>query len=128
MIEYFLSGISTWLQGAEFRQNQLAKRSEVLSALKYALRSTKKHISDTRTEFGDVESKELADKWSIAAKLIRPFNDDVASTLEQKSDYWTNPYGFKSEIQNGERRFDFRFRITEVEKMIRQLENNWKKL
>ena len=126
MIEFFTGLLGPFLQATEQSHARLKERSEALSALKEALRLTKKHVAETREDFGDIESRELAEKWSKAANLVRPFDAKLAKSLEHKSDYWTLPYEFKRQIQDGERRFDFRFRISEVEKRIREIENRFR--
>lgn len=124
MLEYFFSFLTTFFQGLQYAHMSRKDKSDAISALKDALRHTKKHIKEKRVEnFGDVESTEIAKKWSDAARLIRPFDPDFANAIEHKADYWTDPYGFKQEISDGNRRFNFRFRITEVENQLRDFEN-----
>ena len=54
---------------------------------------------------------------------MKLYNEVTANILEIKADYWLNPDGFKEDIQNQSRRFDFTFRIVEVENMINRLNN-----
>lgn len=127
MVDYLLGILQVFLNGAEFLSNRKAQRSKVLSLVRNALRETKKHISDTREgDYGDIESRALAERWSQAAEAIRPFSPRTAQTFEEKSDYWTNPHGFTRDIQNGNRRFDDLFRIEAVEKTLKELEQKWK--
>lgn len=127
MIEYLIGTLEAFLRGKEFIQDQRAEKSKIISLIRAALRETKKHIEETRVgDYGDVESENLAAKWSKAAEAIRPFNPRTAQTFEDKSDYWTNPHGFTHDIQSGQRRFDDLFRIEAVEKTLKQLETKWK--
>ena len=123
MIEFFMGLLGTFIQSKEYQDNKLSRKSEMISALNEALRYTKMHISKTRNEYGDAESSLISDKWSKVAKLMRPYNEVTANILEMKADYWLNPNGFKEDFQNQSRRFDFRFRIVEVENMINRLNN-----
>jgi hypothetical protein len=123
MVEFFMGLLGTVVQTLEYKDNKSSQRSELISALNEALRYTKKHIEKTRSEYGDAESEIISENWSKVAKLMRPFNEVTANILEMKADYWLNPNGFKEDIQNNSRRFDFRFRIVEVEKMIDRLNN-----
>lgn len=118
MLEFFISLIGTIFQGKEYVDNYKVRKSEAESALLEAFRFTKKHISETRNDYEDAESKELSQKWANVANKIRPFNEDTANILEMKADYWLNPEGFKKDIQDGKTRFDYRFRLIEIEKLI----------
>lgn len=129
MLGYFIGLLGPALQTIKMNNESLREKSEALSALKEALRFTKKHISETRMEdIDDIESKSLSKKWSKAAKLIRPFDSSLAIALESKGDYWLDPRQFKNDIQNNSRRFDYRFRIDEVEKSILDIEAKWNRL
>ncbi len=129
-MEFFMSLIGNLFGIASFRLASKQAKSKVISSLKNALRLTDKHIEDTRQgefgdiEFSDVESKELSAAWSKVAEAIRPFDDGLAQTFEDKSDYWINPHGFRSDIQNGKRRFNYRFRLSEVKAELERIENN----
>ncbi len=125
IIEYFAGFIQPFLQALEISRTSAKDKSAAISALRDALRHTKKHIADNRFGlYGDTESHELSSKWARAAELIRPYDEIFANSLESKSDYWIEPYGFKQEIQNGARREDDRMRLDNVEVMIRQFELN----
>jgi len=119
MFEYFMSAVGLALQAKDHIDNYDVRKSEAESALRQAFRCTKKHIKTTRTEFGDEDSTELANKWKVVAEKIRPFDKDTANILEMKADYWIDVNGFKNDIQDGNRRFDYRFRLNEIEKLIR---------
>lgn len=129
MIEFFMGLIGNFFGLASFQLASQQAKSEAISSLKNAVRLTAKHIEDTRTgKFGkkgfrDVESKELSGAWSRVAQAIRPFDRRLASTFEDKSDYWINPYGFWQEIQNEERSYDYGFRLKEVKKELERIEN-----
>jgi len=123
MFDFFTGLIGTFIQSMEYQNSKSIQKSEIISGLNEALRYTKMHISETRDEYGDAESTLISDKWSKVAELIRPYNEVTANILEMKADYWLNPNGFKEDIQNQNRRFDFRFKIVEVEKMINRLNN-----
>jgi hypothetical protein len=131
MIDYFFGGFGAYFSGKSYQLAQQQLKSKVISSLRNAIRLTNKHIQDNRNgEFGevnfsDVDSKELVNAWSLAAEAIRPISSDWAKVFEQKSDYWTSPVGFRQDIQNQTRRFDFRFRLSEVEKKLIELENNF---
>lgn len=128
MVEYLIGLIAILLGNASFKLANKQAKSEVISSLKNALRLTEKHISETRTgEFGeigfsDVESRELSSAWSRVAATIRPFDDSFANTLEEKSDYWLNPDGFHQDIQDGTRRFNYKFRLLEVKTELNKIE------
>jgi hypothetical protein len=115
MIDYLLGLLNVFLTGANLNQAKKQEKSEVISTIRNALRATKKHIQENRSnefgdeDFSDVDSKELSDMWSKAAQAIRPSDPGLAAIFEEKSDYWTNPTGFRREIQEGQRRFNFRF-------------------
>jgi hypothetical protein len=129
MIEFLISLIGNFFGIASFKLASKQAKSEVISSLKNALRLTNKHIEDTRQgefgdiEFSDVHSKELSAAWSRVALAIRPFDNGLAQTFEEKSDYWINPHGFKKDIQNGKRRFNYRFRLSEVKIELERIEN-----
>jgi hypothetical protein len=128
MLSNFLSFVSTFCEGQSFLLSSKQAKSQVISSLKNALRLTYKHINETRQgepdNYTDKESKELSDAWSKVAMVIRPFDSYLAQIFEEKSDYWINPYGFREEIQNGERRFNYKFRLEEVEKELVLIERN----
>jgi hypothetical protein len=130
MVEFFMSLIGNLFGIASFQLASKQAKSEVISSLKNALRLTDKHIEDTRQgefgdiEFNDVESKELSSAWSRVAEAIRPFDNGLAQTFEDKSDYWINPQGFRNDIQNGKRRFNYRFRLSAVKAELERIENN----
>jgi hypothetical protein len=134
MIQYLFGGLRTYLKAKELSLSKNKQKSATVSALKKALRSTKKHIEsnpskemiDAKTS--DLESEELAELWSKAAELIRPYNPGVAQRFEDKSDYWTNPKLFRQDIKDAKRKRDFRMHIDEVEKLINAIEEDWKKL
>lgn len=127
-MEFFMNLIGNLFGIASFLLSSKQAKSEVISSLKNALRLTDKHIKDTREgEFGDnftdVESKELSEAWSRVAGAIRPFDKHLAQTFEDKSDYWIDPYGFQRDIQDGTRRFNYKFRLKEVRKELLRIEN-----
>jgi hypothetical protein len=129
MLDFLMSSIGNFFGIASFKLASNQAKSEVISSLKNALRLTEKHIEDTRQgEFGDIEfsdvySKELSEAWSRVAKAIRPFDNGLAQTFEEKSDYWINPNGFRNDIQNGKRRFNYKFRLYEVKTELARIEN-----
>lgn len=125
MIDFFMSLVGNLFGIASFRLASLQARSEVISSLRNALRLTDKHIGETRVDdFTDIESKELSQAWSDVARVIRPFDKGLAQTFEDKSDYWINPNGFRIDIQEGKRRFNYRFRLTEVRRELERIERN----
>ncbi len=133
MINYLLPLLSPFLKALEMRDVQNQKKSEVISALRRAIRETKLHIEKTRSgdfgsdNFNEVASRDLSDKWSRVAEIIRPLDVRLAYTFEEKSDYWSNPHGFRLSIQDGNRRFDYRIRLEEVEQELIRLENSFLK-
>lgn len=129
MVEFFMSLIGNLFGIASFQLASKQAKSKVISSLKDALRLTNKHIEETRQgdfgdiEFSDVQSKELSAAWSTVAEAIRPFDIGLAQTFEEKSDYWINPHGFRNDIQSGKRRFNYRFRLSEVKTELAKIEN-----
>jgi hypothetical protein len=129
MMEFFMGLIGNLFGIASFQLATHQAKSEVISSLKNAIRLTEKHIEDTRKgKFGkkgfqDVESKELSGAWSRVAQAIRPFDRVIARTFEDKSDYWINPHGFWQDIQNGDRSYDYGFRLKEVKNELERIEN-----
>lgn len=121
MFELFLNSIGVTFQGKQIMDDHKIRYSEAKTALLQAFRETKKHISETRTDYDDIASEKLSEKWSIVAEKIRPFNPETANILEMKADYWINPNEFRREIQDGQRRFDFRMMLVEIEKLIKNL-------
>jgi len=131
MIEYLFGFFGAFYgrKGYQLAEKQL--KSKAISSLKNAVRQTDFHIEKTRQgEFGgdnfsDRDSNELVMVWSLAAEAIRPISPEWASVFEEKSDYWRSPVGFRQDIQNHQRRFDFRIRLSEVEKKLVELEANF---
>jgi hypothetical protein len=129
MFEYIMGLVGALFSIKKFQLASNQAKSEAISSLRHALRLTTRHIQETRVgEFGeigfnDVESRELSDAWSRVACAIRPFNRSLAKTFEDKSDYWLNPDGFRNDIQEGRRRFNYRMRITEVLTELGRIEN-----
>lgn len=121
MLEYFISIIQVAFQVVQLNKEYNVKYSEAKTALLQAFRETKKHIAETRTDYDDIASEKLSKKWSKVAEKIRPFNSDTANILEMKADYWINPHEFKREIQDGQRRYDYRIMLVEIEKLIKNL-------
>ena len=127
MIEFILGLMSPVIDMIELSEAKKIRKSEAISAMREALRQTRKHIDLTREidideNYDDLASEILVEKWSIAARLIRPFDPHFASTLENKADYWKNPNGFMDDIQNGIIQYDYRFRLNLVISKINQLE------
>lgn len=127
MLEYFLQFMPNFLELAEHAETKKIRKSEAISALRDALRSTRNHIDLTRNfnideNYDDIASENLANKWSNAANLIRPFDFEFASTLENKADYWVNPNGFRNDILNGTIHYDFRINLNIVIGRINELE------
>lgn len=131
MIKYFADLFNVFLKSQEIDLMDRKARSVIISALRDAIRYTKIHIKNYRIgEFGeqnfqDVESFELVSKWSEVARLIRPYDPSLAKTLEDKSDYWTDPHQFRLEVQNDERRWTYSMRLDEVERELAELERNY---
>lgn len=129
MLDFFMSLIGNVLGAASFSLASRQAKSHVISTLRNAIRLTDKHIADTRTDefagedFIDVESTELSEAWSKVAAAIRPYDQQTAQTFEDKSDYWLNPYGFREDVRDGKRRFNYRFRLDEVKKDLIRIEN-----
>ena len=131
MIDYFFGGFGAYFSGKSYQLAKQQVKSKAISSLRNAIRQTNKHIQDNRQgdfggeNFSDTDSKDLVNAWSLAAEAIRPISPDWANVFEQKSDYWSSPVGFRQDIQNHNRRFDFRFRLSEVEKKLIELENSF---
>ena len=110
MVEYLLSGLESAFSVLSHRFDIKQAKSSAISRIRHAVRQTRKHISDHRhgefanPNFSDLESKELATAWSHAAEAIRPFSPEWASVLEQKSDYWIDPHGFRQDIADHKKR------------------------
>jgi hypothetical protein len=121
MFETLLNSIGIGFQALQVADDHNIRYSEAKTALLQAFRETKKHIAETRTDYDDIASKKLSKKWSKVAEKIRPFNANTANILEMKADYWISPYEFKREIQDGQRRYDFRMMLVEIEKLIKNL-------
>lgn len=131
MIDYIFGGFRAYFSGKSYQLAKEQVKSKAISSLRNAIRQTYKHVQDNRKgEFGDIDfsdddSIELVNAWSLAAGAIRPIDPDWANIFEQKSDYWTSPVGFRKDIQNYSRRFDFRIRLSEVENKLSELEKNF---
>lgn len=131
MINYLLPLLSPFLKALEMRDSQRQRKSEIISTLRSALRDTKLHIENTRTNdfgadnFNEVASTDLSDKWSRVAEIIRPLDGRLAYIFEDKSDYWSNPQGFRLSIQDENRRFSYRIRLEEVEQELIKLEKSF---
>ena len=129
MFEYLIGLVGAVFAIKKFQLANRQARSEVISSLRDAIRLTIRHIQETREGefaeegFSDFESRELATAWSRAALAIRPFNRRLANTFEQKSDYWTNPTGFRHDIEDGRRRFDYMFRLSVVIGELNRIEH-----
>ena len=118
MIEYFIGLLGQVIPMLQYNNEREKEKSLAISALKEAVRATKSHINNHRIEDVDIESTELKEKWSLVAEKIRPFNENTARIFEMKADYWQDPYGFHLDIEKGRRRFEYRFMLIEVERMI----------
>lgn len=127
IFQWILSVINTFSELNEAQMEKLKDRNVIFHSIKTAFRETIKHIDKTRKgEDGlDVSSEKLRDLWWEASGAIRPIYPDLARTFEDKSDYWTDPERFKEQIQTGERRFNYKFRLNEVERQIKALERKW---
>jgi hypothetical protein len=131
MIEHLFGFFGAFYSGKSYQLAEKQVKSEAISSLRNALRQTDHHIKSTRQgEFGgknfsDSDSAELVSAWSLAAEAIRPISPDWARVFEEKSDYWKSPVGFRMDIQNHQRRFDFRIRLTEVVKILDELESKF---
>ena len=125
MIDFFNWLIEQIIKSKELRKASAKDKSEILRLLKLAIKYTNKHIEDNRNiETGeDKFSDGLMNKWAEVASLIRVYNSELARIFDSKSDYWYNPEKFKKELNSGSRNFDFRFRLTEVEKIEQALNN-----
>lgn len=128
MIELFLGGLALLYAVKSFQNESRKDKSRVYSAFRKAYKMTRKHIETTRqgefgdNDFSDIDSDELANAWAEAAEAIRPYNPSLAQTFDDKSDYWRSPWGFHREIQEGTRRFNYKFRLDEVEKELLKME------
>lgn len=130
MIEFFMSLIGHFLtlKGNDLQERQA--KSIAISALRNAVRLTLSHIEETRVsqfedpESADVASKEIAAAWSRAAETVRLFNKGMADTLEDKSDFWTNPDRFRKDILSGTRRNSDRMRLENVIQELDEFQNN----
>ena len=130
MMDFFMGFFGPFLQAVELSEARAIRKSEAISALRDAIRYTRKHIDLTRVldieeNYDDQASELLAEKWALAAKLIRPFDYSLANTLEIKAEYWINPNGFKNDIQNGNIHFNYRFRLNYVISDINRLERKF---
>ena len=128
VIEIFLGGLALLYAVKSFQHDTAQAKSRVYSTFRKAFKMTKKHIDNTRSgefgevDFADIDSDELANAWGEAAEAIKPYNPGLAQIFYQKSDYWRSPYGFYMEIQEEKRRFDYKFRIDEVENELLRME------
>ena len=102
-------------------------KAAIISKLGLAILETDKHIQDNRDKetLVDIDSTELVKSWNKVAELVWPYDSYLARLFDSKSKYWHNPERFKQEIREGKRGFDFRFRLTEVEKIEEELKRIW---
>jgi len=127
-MEDFLSSIiNKIIKSKELKHSTDKEKSEIIKLLRLAIKNTSRHIEQTRIgENGsDTLSDSLVNEWARIAELIRPFDNRLARLFDSKSDYWFNPTLYKEEASTGKRRFDFRFRLSEVKKIEAALNEAW---
>ena len=131
MMDHLFGFFGAFYSGKSYQLAEKQVKSKAITSLRNALRQTAAHIKKTRQgEFGgdnfsDSDSNKLVSAWSLAAESIRPISPEWARVFEEKSDYWKSPVGFRLDIQNHQRRFDFRIRLTEVVKKLDELESKF---
>lgn len=127
MGDFFRWIVDLIIKSKELEKATKEDKSEILGLLKKAIRYTNIHIEATRdTETGeDVVSTDLMEKWIDIASKVRVYDQDLARIFDSKSDYWFHPARFKQQIREGKRSFDYRIRLTEVEKIEEELKRIW---
>ena len=125
-MEFFNAVINGFKLYLERKDIDKQNKGRALQALIDAYQLTSEHIRETRdADIGDEASEQLRVKWLEVATVCRTDIPELYDVFLHKSDYWLSPDVFRQEVASGERRYDFRFKLNEIRKLIEHLKKIW---
>ncbi len=118
--------INGLLRGVSSYNATRKEKEHIIQLFWQAIRLTKHHINNSRTQEGeDQVSVELYKTWMAVSNSIKPYDRENSKLFEEKAEYWLEPGTWSEELRRLDDEYGIKMQLSNVESQYWTIKTIW---